>query len=326
MRALLLSLPVLALGAATTVAPSAAQEVEWTMASGYPDSNFHTENLRFFVDQVEQATDGQLAIDLHSNQSLFKLPEIKRAVQTGQVQIGELLLVQFGNEDPFFEVSAVPMLADTYEEAAELWELSGPVIGDRLAKQGAKLLFGVPWPVQGFYANNPIDSAADVAGQKFRAYSAVTARMAEELGMIPATIASSEIPQAFATGLVSVMYTSPQTGIDTQAWDFTQHFVNVGGNFSMNVVIVNQDAFDELTPELQDAVLEAADQAEQRGWKMSEEVTAEQIATLKENGLNVSDPTPEFLAELQEVGDTLTKEWVERAGPTGEEIVQKLTQ
>jgi TRAP-type transport system periplasmic protein len=188
------------------------------MASGYADSNFHTENLRFFIDQVDQAAGGELAIELHSNQSLYKLPEIKRAVQTGQVQIGELLLVQFGNEDPFFEVSAIPMLADTYEEAAELWELTEPVIGERLAEQGVKLLFGVPWPVQGFYASNPITSAADVAGQKFRAYSAVTARMAEELGMIPATIASSEIPQAFATGLVSVMYTSPQTGIDTQAW------------------------------------------------------------------------------------------------------------
>jgi TRAP-type transport system periplasmic protein len=322
MRALLLSLPVLALVAA----PSAAQEVEWTMASGYADSNFHTENLRFFIDQVEQATGGELAITLHSNQALYKLPEIKRAVQTGQVQAGELLLVQFGNEDPFFEVSAVPMLADTYEEAGQLWELTEPLIGERLAEQGVKLLYGVPWPVQGFYSKMPINSSADVAGQKLRAYSAVTARMAEELGMIPATIASSEIPQAFATGLVSVMYTSPQTGIDTQAWDFTQHFMNVGGNFSMNVVIVSQDAFDELSPDAQNAVLEAADQAEQRGWEQSEQVTAEQIDTLEEHGLTVSEPSPEFLAELQEVGQTLTEEWVGKAGPEGQGVVQKLTQ
>jgi TRAP-type C4-dicarboxylate transport system substrate-binding protein len=322
MRALLISLPLLAFGAAT----SAAQEVEWTMASGYADSNFHTENLRHFIEQVEQGTDGQLAIELHSNQSLYKLPEIKRATQTGQVQAGELLLVQFGNEDPFFEVSAIPMLADTYEEAGQLWKLTEPVIGERLAEQGLKLLYGVPWPVQGFYSKIPINSSADVEGLKFRAYSAVTARMAEELGMVPATIASSEIPQAFATGLVSVMYTSPQTGIDSQAWDFTQHFMNVGGNFSMNVVVVNQDTFDDLSPDAQNAVLEAADQAEQRGWNLSEEVTAEQIGVLEEHGLTVSEPSPEFLAELKEVGETLTEEWVGKAGPEGEEIVQKLTQ
>lgn len=304
----------------------AAAAEEWTMASGYPDGNFHTKNIQTFVEDVAENSGGELEITLHTNQSLFKLPETKRAVQTGQVQLGELLLVQFGNENPFFEVSAIPMLADSYPAAEELWGLTKPRIAEALAEQGVKLLYGVPWPVQGFYSQMPIESAADVAGQKFRAYSAVTARMAEELGMIPATIASSEIPQAFATGLVSVMYTSPQTGIDTQAWDFTEHFTNVGGNFSMNVVVASLDAFEALDEELQQALLEAADAAEVRGWQMSQEVTAEQIATLEEHGMTVSAPSPEFQAELQEVGATLTEEWVAKAGPAGEEVVAKLKQ
>ena len=151
-------------------------------------------------------------------------------------------------------------------------------------------------------------------------------KMTFPLGMIPATIAFSEIPQAFATGLVSVMYTSPQTGIDSQAWDFTTHFTNVGGNFSMNLVIANEDAFAQLPAEAQEAVLEAAAQAEARGWQMSKEVTAEQIETLKSNGMAVSEPTPEFLAELEAVGKTLTAEWVEKAGDVGQEVVDKLTQ
>jgi len=299
---------------------------EWTMASGYPDGNFHTKNIQMFVEDVAENSGGQFEITLHSNQSLFKLPETKRAVQTGQVQLGELLLVQFGNENPFFEVSAIPMLADSYPAAEKLWALTKPLIAEALAEQGVKLLYGVPWPVQGFYSEAPIESAADVAGQKFRAYSAVTARMAEELGMIPATIASSEIPQAFATGLVSVMYTSPQTGIDTQAWDFTQHFTNIGGNFSMNVVVAGEDAFESLDEELQQALLEAADAAEARGWQMSQEVTAEQIATLEEHGMTVSEPSPEFLAELKAVGATLTEEWVAKAGPAGEEVIAELGQ
>lgn len=298
----------------------------WNMASGYPDGNFHTQNIRQFIEDAQAAADGQLEIVLHNNQSLFKLPETKRAVQTGQIPIGEILLVQFGNEDPLFEVSAIPFLAETYEKAEKLWAITKPMLEERFASQGMRLLYGVPWPVQGFYSSMPIDSKADVAGLKFRAYSAMTARMAEELGMIPATIAFSEIPQAFATGLVSVMYTSPQTGIDSQAWDFTTHFTNVGGNFSMNLVIANEDAFSQLPSEAQEAVLEAAAQAEARGWQMSKEVTAEQIETLKSKGMAVSEPTPEFLAELEAVGKTLTAEWVEKAGDVGQEVVDKLTQ
>jgi len=234
--------------------------------------------------------------------------------------------VQYGNENPFFEVSAIPMLADSYPAAEELWGLTKPLVAEALAVQGVKLLYGVPWPVQGFYSQAPLETAADVAGQKFRAYSAVTARMAEELGMIPTTIASSEIPQAFATGLVSVMYTSPQTGIDSQAWDFTQYFTNVGGNFSMNVVVASQEAFDGLDEAARNALLEAADAAEARGWQMSQEVTAEQIATLEENGMEVSEPSAEFLSELQAVGATLTEEWLAKAGTAGADVVAKLKQ
>jgi TRAP-type C4-dicarboxylate transport system substrate-binding protein len=314
------------LAAAVAVGGSTASAVAetWNMASGYPDGNFHTQNIRQFIEDAQAASGGELEITLHNNQALFKLPETKRAVQTGQIPLGEILLVQFGNEDPLFEASAIPFLAETYEKAGKLWEITKPLIEERFASQGARVLYGVPWPVQGFYSDLPINSTADVAGLKFRAYSAMTARMAEEMGMLPATIAFSEIPQAFATGLVSVMYTSPQTGIDSQAWDFTQHFTNVGGNFSMNLVIANEDAFQALASEAQQALLDAAAKAEARGWQMSQDVTTEQIQILKDKGMVVAAPTPEFLAELEAVGETLTAEWVEKAGEVGQEVVDKL--
>jgi TRAP-type transport system periplasmic protein len=315
---------LLTVAAALAVAGSAhAADVEWNFASGFPDGNFHTRNITQFIEEVGELSGGLLGMTLHSNQSLFRLENTKRAVQTEQVPIGELLLVQFGNEDPLYEISAVPFLAETYERAEKLWQASREPLADRFARDGIRLLFGVPWPVQGFYANGAIESGADLQGVRFRSYSAMTARMAEELGALPTSIVFSEIPQAFATGLVSAMYTSPQTGIDTQAWDFTTHFVNVGGNFTMNVIIANERALQRLDAPLREAVLEAAARAEERGWRRSQEVTAEQIEVLKSHGIAVSGPTPQLLAELQAVGETLTAEWLEKAGALGEEIVAR---
>lgn len=313
---------VAALALSAMTGAASAAEVEWDMASGFPDNNFHTENIRQFIEDVQELSDGQLEITLHSAQSLFKLENIKRAVQTEQVPIGELLLVQFGNEDPIYEISAIPFLAETYDKAEELWAVSREPLAERLQEDGVRLLYGVPWPVQGFYAKGPIESAADLEGVKFRSYSAMTSRMAEELGAEPTSVVYAEIPQAFATGLVSAMYTSPQTGVDTQAWDYTSHFVNVGGNFTMNVVIVNERAFQRLDEELQNALLEAAAKAEERGWQTSREVTAEHLSVLEEHGMDVSEPTPEFLDELQAVGETLTDEWIAKAGPEGEEVIE----
>ena len=194
--------------------PAVAEK--WDMACGYPDSNYHTQNIQQFIADVKAATGGKLEVTLHSNQSLFKLPEIKRAVQSRQVPIGEILLVQFGNEDPLFEVSSIPFLADDYKKAKKLWDITKPLTAERLAKQGVRLLYGVVWPPQGIYAKTPVHSTADLKGVKFRTYNATTSRMAELMGAIPVTVQFSEVPQAFATGLVGAMYTSPQTGIDTR--------------------------------------------------------------------------------------------------------------
>ena len=304
------------------ITSSSAAE-KWDMASGYPDSNFHTQNLNQFAQDVKQATRGELDVVLHSNQALFKLADIKRAVQSRQVPIGEILLVQFGNEDPFYEVSSIPFLADDYRKAQKLWDVTRPIIAERLGKQGIRLLYGVPWPPQAFYTKTPVNSVADVKGVKARAYNAVTARMAELMGAIPATVPAPEVPQAFSTGLVGMMYTSAQTGIDSQAWDFTRYVTMVGGNHSMNVVIVNDAAFKRLSPEAQKAVLEAAAKAEARGWKLSEEVTTKHVQILKDKGMTLTEPSPQFRGELQKVGATLTEEWLKKAGETGQAAIRK---
>lgn len=317
---------LLALGLTVGQESPASAADKWIMASGYPDGNYHTQNIKQFLDDVQKAAGGKLEITLHANQSLFKLPETKRAVQSAQVQAGELLLANYGNEDPVFEVSSVPFFADTYPKARKLWEVTRPIVAERLARQGIRLLYGVPWPPQGFYTKTAAATVNDFKGLKMRTYSVHTARMAELMGAIPTTVQFSEVPQAFATGLVASMYTSPQTGIDTQAWDFSRHFTNVGGNHSMNVVIANEAAFKRLPADVQAAMLDAAQKAEARGWKMSEEVTAKQIQILKDRGMTVTDASSQFRSQLEKIGVTLTEEWAKKAGEVGQTVVRKFRQ
>jgi TRAP-type C4-dicarboxylate transport system substrate-binding protein len=312
---------VLALLFAGVLSPAAAEK--WDLACGYPEANFHTQNINQFAQEIRQATGGKLEVTIHSNQALFKLAEIKRAVQSRQVPLGEVLLVMFGNEDPFYEISSIPFLADTYPSAKKLWDVTRPIIAERLAKQGIRLLYGVPWPPQAFYTKTPLTSVADLKGVKARAYNPVTARMAELMGAIPATVPQPEVPQAFSTGLVGMMYTSAQTGVDTQAWDFTKYVTMVGGNHSMNVVFANESAFRALPADVRQAVLDASAKAEARGWKMSQEITGKHVQILKDKGMVVTEPSPQFRAELQKVGAVLTEEWLRKAGEQGQATIRK---
>src|SRR5258706_566749 len=167
---------------AAAFATTASAQTKWDMPTAYAPTNFHTENIAQFIADVDKATAGKLKIQLHANASLFKMPEIKRSVQGGQAQIGEILISAYSNEDPIFGVDSVPFLATSIKDADKLWKASRKAIEDRFAKQGLVVLYAVPWPPQGIYSSRTLNSMADMKGLKMRTYNPYTARIAELAG------------------------------------------------------------------------------------------------------------------------------------------------
>jgi TRAP-type C4-dicarboxylate transport system substrate-binding protein len=296
----------------------------WKMSADAPDGNYLTQNIRAFADDVARLSDGELEIDVVSNSVLLKRPELKRGVQRGIVPIGEVLISALGNEDPVYSADAVPLLATNFDEARTLWEASRPIYEEKLAEDGLVLLYAAPWPPQGIYMNKEVTDSRSFDGVKFRAYNPSTARLAELLGAIPATIATAEISQAFSTGVINGMITSPSTGVDSQAWDFVSHYYDVQAFLPKNMVIVNKSAYDGLSPEVQAALHEAASLAEERGFEMAETATKEATKTMADNGMQVL-PTPEGLAaDFEEISAIMRTEWLEQAGEDGQKIVNAM--
>jgi TRAP-type transport system periplasmic protein len=300
---------------------SAQAQTKWDMPTAYPASNFHTEVIQQFATDVDKASGGKLKITVHPNASLFKAPEIKRAVQGNQAQIGEILLVNFENENPLFGVDGVPFLATSYADAMKLYKASRPTLEKLLAAQGIKLLYVVPWPPQGIFSRKPINGIADMKGLKWRAYSPATARIAELVGAQPVTVQVAELSQAMATGVIDSMMTSGSTGYDTKTFEYIKNFYDTQAWLPKNAVIVNQKAFDALEKPTQDALLRAAGEAEARGWKVSDEKTQWYYDQLRKNGMAIHRPSAQLAADLKKVGDTMLQDWLKKAGPDGQAVV-----
>lgn len=298
-----------AAAAAAAIATAATAETTWTMASGYADSNFMTQNIRKFIDDVQAGTDGELTISLHSNGTLMKLDAIRRAVQTDQVQIGEIRLGSYSNEDPMYNLAGLPFVAGNYDSAWKLMEAQKPYFDALFDKIGLKVLAYQPWPGQGFYTKTPVSGIADFKGQKLRIYSKATQDMGNSLGFEATILPFAEIPQAFATGLIDALFTSPQTGIDIQAWDNTDYFTSAGAIHTKNAIVVNKDAFEALPEDVQAALVAAGETATKRGWEMSKDTYAKQLGTLKENGMTVTDAPEEVIVKLKEIGQTMMADW-----------------
>ncbi len=316
-RTLLASLALSAL-----LLPAGAQaQNKWNLPAAYSNTNFHTENLMQFAKDVDAATAGKLQITVHGNASLFKAPEIKRAVTTGQAQIGEVLISLHENEDAVFGVDVVPFLATSFADAKKLWLASKAATEKKLASQGLMVLFTVPWPPQGLYAKKDINSVEDLKGVKFRAYNPGTSRIAELSGAQPVTIQAAELAQALATGVVTSFISSGSTGYDSKVWESLTHFYDTQAWIPKNVTFVNKAAFDALPKDQQEALLKTAAVAEERGWKKAEELSGWYLKELAAKGMKVAPPSPALAAGLKKYGEDLTAGWMTRAGADGKAVI-----
>jgi TRAP-type C4-dicarboxylate transport system substrate-binding protein len=302
-------------GAIGLVAVPASAQTKWNLPAAYAADNFHSENLAAFAKDVNETTGGKLQITVHAGASLFKAPEIKRAVQTGQAQAGEVLISLHENEDPIFGIDVVPFLATSYDAAKK------PAVEKKLEAQGLMVLFSVAWPSQGIFSKNEINSAADMKGLKWRAYNAGTSRIAEIVGAQPVTIQAAELPQALATGVVNAFMTSSATGYDSKVWETMGYFYDTQAWLPKNITFVNKAAFDALDKSTQDALLKAAARAEERGWKSSQDKTAFYMGELKSRGMKVLPPSDKLRDDMKKVGETLTSDWLKRAGADGQAVI-----
>jgi TRAP-type C4-dicarboxylate transport system substrate-binding protein len=316
-----LHLPLIA--SALMLVGAAQAQTKWDLPSAYPATNFHTENLTQFASDIDKASGGKLKITVHANASLFKAPEIKRAVQGGQAQAGEILLVNYQNEWQLFGADGLPFLADSYEASAKLYKAQKPILEKKLAEQGLMLLYSVAWPPQGIFSKKPINSAADLKAVKWRAYSPATSRLAELLSAQPVTVQAAELSQAMATGVVEAYMSSGSTGYDTKTYEHLKFFTDTQAWLPKNAVLANKAAFDALDKPTQAAVLKAAADAEARGWATSKAKNTEYLELLKKNGMTIVAPSPQLKADMKKVGDTMLQEWQQKAGPEGQALIDQ---
>jgi TRAP-type C4-dicarboxylate transport system substrate-binding protein len=310
----------LMLGALLAAAPVSAQ-TKWNLPAAYPADNPHSENLVAFANDVKAATGGKLDITVHPGASLFKAPDIKRAVQTGQAQMGEVLLSIHENEDALFGIDVVPFLAVSFPDAMKLYKASKPAIEKKLASQGIMLLMAVPWAPQGIYVKKDLNTIEDMKGLKWRAYNVGTARIGELVGAQSVTVQAAELPQALATGVVNSFMSSGGTGYDSKVWESLTHFYDTQAWIPKNYTIMNKAAFDALDKPTQAAVLKAAATAEARGWKAWEDKAGWYLDQLKAKGMKVLPPSAALATGFKKVGEQLTADWLKKAGADGQAIV-----
>ena len=132
------SFMTLAAALVLSVPCAALSQTTWTMATGYPEESYFTRNIRQFAQEIEKESGGRLKFDVRSNGTLIKHDAIKRAVQSGQVQAGEIRFGVYGNEDPVYNLDGLPNIAANYKEARLLAQAQDKYFDKLFGKNGMR--------------------------------------------------------------------------------------------------------------------------------------------------------------------------------------------
>lgn len=306
--------------AALAVAPALHAQTQWKLATGYRVESFHTRNIVQFAQDVERASSGALRIEVHANNTLARLADIPAAVQGGKAQAGETIMTSLVADMPIAGADAVPFLVHSYADARRLWDLQRPLIDTHFAAKGIKALYAVPWPPQGLLSVAPVRSSADFKGTRMRTYNPATVRIAQMLGATPVDVPMVDVSKALLAGKLDSMITSALTGVENQVWGQIRQYYGINAWFPKNIVFVNQQAFDALPASVREAVVQAAAQAEARGWALSAAVAEESVAELQRKGIKVDRAPAELDAELRRLGERFSREWVQSVGNEANKI------
>jgi TRAP-type C4-dicarboxylate transport system substrate-binding protein len=290
-------------------------KTKWDMHLNYPAGNFHSQGAQRFADRVADATNGELTIVLHPGAALgFKGPELLRAVAEGQLVIAEVPTGMVEGDAPVLALTAQPFISSNAFEQRLAYQLAKPAYAETLKKFKQFTLYTSVWPFSGIYTQRPVEKAADLKGLKMRVYDGTGLAFGEATGIAARKMPFSEVYPAMKAGLLDSMYTSSVSGVDAKAWEVLKYFTPINIVGPVNMVNVNLDAWNKLPKEIQDTVLEIAEDMEDEMWNLAGDMDRKSRATLKENGMTVSTVNKAFRKELNDIGVQLRAEWAKKAG------------
>lgn len=297
-------------------------ETNWDLPLAWPAGNFHVKNAGVFAEKVAEVTGGEVKITVHPGGSLgFKGPEMLKSIRDGLVPIGDVLLNQQVGEAPFLGIELVPYLASGYEEIAALHEFSRPVYEDIAAEFNQKILYMVPWPGQAVYSKNEIVTLDDIQGLKLRVVDKNGLDYMNALGGAPRQLPWGEVVPALASGAIEGVTTSSSSGVDGKFWEFLGFMNRFNWQSASNMMNVNLDAWNALSPEHQAAIEDLAAELEGQFWDVSREEDETKLKTLAENGVKITEPTPELREKLLETAKPMWQAFIDEAGPKAEAVV-----
>ncbi len=274
------SLSLISTGCTKKTATDNKEQNRWRFSTVFPsplEGDKCNNSFAFvcFADKLAELTDGQIKIDIGWGNSMgFAGPDILRSLKAGRLEIAEVVIPFHEVEVPWFGILSITNLSKGPETTKAMYQALRPMMEETFEQYDTVLLAFFPQLGEGsqvtLWTNREIQSLSDFKGMKVRGFSTIHAEsILEKLGASVVWIPTPEIYTSIKTGVVDSVtnggigagWVNNLVEVVDYAYEFSNPIPPIG--FAIGV---NRNVFDGLSPELQEAVLEAGRQFEEYAW------------------------------------------------------------
>ncbi len=282
-----------------------------------------------FKEVLEESSEGRITVEIYPNSELYGDEDELQALQGGGVEMIAPASAKLTDIAPELFVLDLPFIVDSVEEVPEITSRDSTVgesiyANEKLADSNMRVM-GL-WD-NGLYqitCNNAIRVPDDLRGQRIRITpSDIIQTYWETWGSETTPMAFAEVFTALQQGVVDGQY-NPYSNIESQRFYEVQDFMTVSNHGYLTYpLIMNNEYFDGLPEDLQQAVTDAADEASDYNREIAEEVNQEALQVIQDAGTTeIIELSPE---ERQVFKDAVVPSvWNEYADVIGQDIIDEL--
>ena len=259
------------------------------------DTHLKARTVDIFKKELEEATGGDLTVATFPNSSLVPSKQEVSAAIRGQVDAIVPFISYYESITPKAKLLTTPLVFKDYDHLTRAMEgeVGDAIFADLEAKGLKPLGFWYETPTLLFTSERRISTLEELEGLKIRTYPSQTLEsMLGALGANATVIPGNEVYMALQNGTVDGAVTTPSFAVSLKLDEVLNYAVDVNLVFGGYIFALNKGYYDDLSPEMQSAVVEAAAVATE--WNKAEIVNEISVSFDKaaQNGLEVIPVDP----------------------------------
>ena len=320
-----------ALVAATIIAAPMVVQAETVIrvTLQLPETHSLGQNWMAFKNIIEEKSQGELTVQLFPSAQLFKDKEVPGAVGSGAIEAGSAFLGRFTGAVPAVDVVNLPFVFRDEAHLRASVATGSPmrnILDDAVVKEtGAKVLWWQAFGRNVYLSNGTaVRTPKDLENKKVRTYGKVLGWTVEALGGAPTLMSGSKQFLAYQQGAVDVGMTGASAVKSRKLHEVMDHMTLSYDSAIEFVAVMNNDFFENLTPEHQQIVLDAAAEVEQQ---LRDAIYAEEEGIVDEmrSQMTVVELSPEERQQWVEATASVAERFVDDAGDTAARVLSAIS-